>query len=56
MDSIDTVFSALGPWVGGLLPDGPLQSLLVDGVIGGVGAVVVFVPQIAMLFGLIAPP
>ena len=54
MDSIDTVFSALGPWVGGLLPDGPLQSLLVDGVIGGVGAVVVFVPQIAMLFGLIA--
>ena len=54
MDSIDTVFSALGPWVGSALPEGPLQSLMVDGVIGGVGAVVVFVPQIAILFGLIA--
>jgi ferrous iron transport protein B len=37
-----------------LFPDGPLQSLIVDGVIGGVGAVVTFVPQIAILFGLIA--
>ena len=54
MDSIDTVFSVLGPWVGSALPEGPLQSLIVDGVIGGVGAVVVFVPQIAILFGLIA--
>ena len=54
MDGIDTIFSALGPWVGSALPEGPLQSLIVDGVIGGVGAVVVFVPQIAMLFGLIA--
>ena len=54
MDGIDAVFSALGSWVGSALPEGPLQSLIVDGVIGGVGAVVVFVPQIAMLFGLIA--
>ena len=54
MDSIDTIFSALGSWVGSRLPEGPLQSLIVDGVIGGVGAVVVFVPQIAILFGLIA--
>ena len=54
MDGIDAVFSALGSWVGSALPEGPLQSLIVDGVIGGVGAVMVFVPQIAMLFGLIA--
>ena len=54
MDSIDAVFSTLGSWVGGALPEGPLRSLIVDGVIGGVGAVVVFVPQIAILFGLIA--
>ena len=54
MDGIDIVFSALGSWVGSALSAGPLQSLIVDGVIGGVGAVVVFVPQIAMLFGLIA--
>jgi ferrous iron transport protein B len=54
MDSIDALFHALGAWVGGLLPKGPLGSLIMDGLIGGVGAVVVFVPQIALLFGLIA--
>ena len=54
MDGIDGVFSAIGTWIGGTLPEGPLQSLIVDGLIGGVGAVIVFVPQIAMLFGLIA--
>jgi ferrous iron transport protein B len=54
IDGIDAVFSALGAWAGGLLAEGPLQSLVVDGIIGGVGAVVVFVPQIAILFGLIA--
>ncbi len=36
------------------IADGPLQSLLVDGVIGGVGSVVVFLPQILILFGFIA--
>ena len=54
MDVLDRGVSGLGDWVGGTLPPGPLQSLLVDGVIGGVGAVVVFLPQIAVLFGLIA--
>jgi ferrous iron transport protein B len=44
----------LGSWVSEFLAEGPLQSLVVDGLIGGVGAVVVFVPQIALLFGLIA--
>jgi len=54
MDSIDALFKAIGAWVGDLLPAGPLRSLTVDGLIGGVGAVIVFVPQIAILFGLIA--
>jgi ferrous iron transport protein B len=54
MDGIDSFFSIVGSWVGGLFPEGPLQSLVVDGLIGGVGAVVIFVPQIALLFGLIA--
>lgn len=54
MEAIDAVFSALGGYVGSLLPEGPLRSLVVDGIIGGVGAVVIFVPQIAVLFGLIA--
>jgi len=54
MDLIEAMFSALGTQARILLPDGPLQSLIVDGIIGGVGAVVTFVPQIAILFGLIA--
>jgi ferrous iron transport protein B len=54
MDGIDSLFKTLGSWVSGMLSEGPLQSLVVDGLIGGVGAVVVFVPQIALLFGLIA--
>ena len=36
------------------MAEGPLRSLIVDGLVGGVGAVVVFVPQIAILFGVIA--
>jgi ferrous iron transport protein B len=41
---------ALGAWVRSLLAQGDLRSLLVDGVIGGVGGVVMFLPQIALLF------
>lgn len=40
----------LGSWVGSFLPEGDLQSLVVDGVFAGVGSVIVFVPQIAILF------
>jgi ferrous iron transport protein B len=54
MDGIDALFKAIGTRVGDLLSEGPLRSLVVDGLIGGVGAVIVFVPQIAILFGLIA--
>lgn len=50
MDLVETLFSNLGRWVGAILPDGLLKGLLVDGVIAGVGAVLVFVPQIAILF------
>jgi ferrous iron transport protein B len=46
--------ASFGSWIGGLLPDGLFRSLLVDGVIAGVGSVVVFVPQIALLLVLIA--
>ncbi len=42
--------SLVGEWVGRILPPGDLHSLLVDGVIAGVGAVIVFLPQILMLF------
>jgi len=50
MDLIDGTFGTLGEWAAGLLPDGMLQSLIVDGIIGGVGGVVIFLPQILILF------
>jgi ferrous iron transport protein B len=54
MDLIDGFFAALGDSVGAALPDGALQSLVVDGVIAGVGGVLIFLPQIATLFLVIA--
>lgn len=54
MDFIDTSFGWFGEQVTALMPAGTLQSLVVDGVIAGVGGVVIFVPQIVILFGFIA--
>ncbi len=53
MDLIDAGAVALGEAVGAALPDGWLQSLLVDGIIAGVGSVVIFLPQILILFAFI---
>jgi ferrous iron transport protein B len=50
MDGIQAGVDWLGASVGGLLPQGDLNSLLVDGIIAGVGAVIVFLPQILLLF------
>ena len=50
MDGIEALIAALGAGVGSLLPAGDLRSLIVDGVIAGVGSVLVFLPQIAILF------
>jgi ferrous iron transport protein B len=50
MGWIEASQGALSKWVEGLMPDGDLRSLLIDGVIGGVGGVVVFLPQILLLF------
>jgi ferrous iron transport protein B len=50
---IESGMAWLGGLVGDALPEGLLRSMLVDGVIGGVGAVVVFLPQILILFGFI---
>ena len=54
MDFIDYLFSELSGWVKGSLPEGVLTNLLAEGVIPGVGGVVIFIPQIAILFGFIA--
>ncbi|MBO9758883.1 ferrous iron transporter B [Xanthomonas phaseoli pv. manihotis] len=53
MDLIDGGTAALGDWVGATLPEGPLNSLLKDGVIAGLGGVIVFLPQILILFAFI---
>jgi ferrous iron transport protein B len=50
MDGIEAGVGWVGDKVGELLPPGDLHSLLVDGVIAGVGAVIVFLPQICLLF------
>lgn len=50
MDAIKDGVADLGAWVGTLMPAGPLKSLLVDGIISGVGSVLVFLPQILLLF------
>jgi ferrous iron transport protein B len=54
MDGMDAARKALGDWVGSLMNAGPLRGLLVDGVIKGVGSVLIFLPQILILFALIA--
>ncbi|GHB95765.1 ferrous iron transporter B [Thermomonas carbonis] len=53
MDLIDAGTVALGEWVGTRMPDGPLNSLLVDGIIAGLGGVIIFLPQILVLFAFI---
>jgi ferrous iron transport protein B len=52
MDLIDWLFSQAGRLVLALLPQGPFSHFLAEGVIGGVGAVAVFIPQIVILFFL----
>jgi len=49
-DMIDSGFAALQGWITQELPAGFVRSLLTDGLIAGVGAVVVFLPQILILF------
>ncbi len=50
MDAIKSLMSAVGDWTLAHMSEGPLRSLLVDGVIAGVGGVLVFLPQILILF------
>ncbi len=50
MDWIDAGFGALADWVDGAMIEGVAKSLIIDGVIGGVGGVLVFLPNILILF------
>ncbi|WP_305803926.1 ferrous iron transporter B [Stenotrophomonas sp. YIM B06876] len=53
MDGIEAGFGWLGEHVAAVLPEGPLASLISNGIIAGVGGVVVFLPQILILFAFI---
>jgi ferrous iron transport protein B len=50
MDAVESMITSSGAWIGSVLPDTWLRSLIVDGIWSGVGSVVVFLPQILLLF------
>lgn len=50
MDGVDSAFSSLGAFIGEILPSGPLNDLIVNGIIAGIGGIVIFLPQIIILF------
>jgi ferrous iron transport protein B len=54
MDLIDQGFASASAWLGAQLPSGSFTSLLTQGVLPGLGGIIMFVPQIALLFGFIA--
>ena len=54
MDWIEAGVAWLGEIISTTMPDGPLKAMLVDGVIGGVGSVIVFLPQILILYFFIS--
>jgi ferrous iron transport protein B len=53
MDAIDWSFSKVGGWLGQILPEAWWSDLLVNGLLAGLSGILVFVPQIMILFGLI---
>lgn len=54
MDWIDAGVGWVGEWVGAWMPEGPLKDLIVDGIISGVGGVIVFLPNIMILYAFIS--
>tara|TARA_R110001583_G_scaffold160872_1_gene312750 strand:- start:18172 stop:20283 length:2112 start_codon:yes stop_codon:yes gene_type:complete len=54
MDVIDTAFASLSSWAKSVLPPGTLTNLIAEGIIPGIGGIVIFIPQIAILFTFIS--
>jgi ferrous iron transport protein B len=53
MDGIEWSFAKLGAWLAGVLPGGWFSDLFINGIVAGLSGILVFVPQIMILFGLI---
>ena len=53
MNAIDWLFGQSTSWLGGVLPNAWWSDLLINGVVAGLGGILIFVPQIMILFGLI---
>lgn len=54
MELCEKAQAVVGDFIGGQLPPGPVRSLMIDGVVAGVGGILVFLPQICLLFLFIA--
>lgn len=54
MDLIDGFFASASDWLGSALPAGPLTNLVTHGILPGIGGIVIFIPQIAILFCFIS--
>lgn len=54
MDWMDSIFGRLSGFLSDILPAGPLSDLLTNGIIPGIGGVLVFVPQLAILFAFLS--
>ena len=54
MDFIDTAFAKLSSYLISVLPSGPFSSLLAEGIVPGIGGILIFIPQIAILFAFIS--
>ncbi len=54
MEWIDNGITLLGNWVENVMPEGALRDLIVQGIIGGVGGVIIFLPNIMILFFFIS--
>lgn len=54
MDAIDALFASASEWVKNTLPEGVFTNLIAEGILAGIGGIVIFIPQIAFLFFFIA--
>jgi ferrous iron transport protein B len=54
MDFIDTSFAYLAHWFSEMLPPGAISDLITEGIIPGIGGIVIFIPQIALLFAFLS--